>query len=128
MSHEIEYPLFPIVEPEYPLLPIEQPIGIEEPISIIGSNNPFFYVPDMPEFIREDFKGLEFEGVQYSWKEFDYRLSVDYNSVPEPAEVGLFMGLVFAGFILYKILEGKGIKVKDTVCSAIKKIYNKITK
>ena len=128
MSHEIEYPLFPIVEPEYPLLPIEQPIGIEEPISIIGSNNPFFYVPDMPEFIREDFKGLEFEGVQYSWNEFDYRLSIDYNSVPEPAEVGLFMGLVFAGFILYKILEGKGIKVKDTVCAAIKKIYNKITK
>jgi hypothetical protein len=38
------------------------------------------------------------------------------------------MGLVFAGFILYKILEGKGIKVKDTVCAAIKKIYNKITK
>jgi len=128
MSHEIEYPLFPIVEPEYPLLPIEQPIWIEEPISIIISDTPFFYIPDMPEFIREDFKGLEFEGVQYSWNEFDYRLSIDYNSVPEPAEVGLFMGLVFAGFILYKILEGKGIKVKDTVCAAIKKIYNKITK
>jgi len=110
MSHELDYPLFPIIEPEYPLLPIEQPIeqpierpiGIEEPISIIGSNNPFFYVPDMPEFIREDFKGLEFEGVQYSWKEFDYRLSVDYNSVPEPAFVGLFMGLCLLTLTLIK--------------------------
>ena len=100
MSHELDYPLFPIVEPEYPLLPIEQPIerpieqpiGIEEPISIIGSNNPFFYVPDMPEFIREDFKGLEFEGVQYSWKEFDYRLQVEYNGVPEPSFYGLLLG------------------------------------
>ena len=102
MSHEIEYPLFPIVEPEYPLLPIEQPIWIEEPISIIISDTPFFYIPDMPEFIREDFKGLEFEGVQYSWKEFDYRLSVDYNSVPEPAFVGLFMGLCLLTLTLIK--------------------------
>ena len=110
MSHELDYPLFPIVEPEYPLLPIEQPIerpieqpiGIEEPISIIGSNNPFFYVPDMPEFIREDFKGLEFEGVQYSWKEFDYRLQVEYNGVPEPSFYGLALGFTLLLIALVK--------------------------
>ena len=102
MSHELEYPLFPIIEPEYPLLPIEQPIEIEEPISITISDTPFFYIPDMPQFLREDFKGLEFEGVQYSWKEFDYRLSVDYNSVPEPAFVGLFMGLCLLTLTLIK--------------------------
>jgi hypothetical protein len=56
MSHEIEYPLFPIVEPEYPLLPIEQPIGIEEPISIIISDTPFFYIPDMPELSEKTLK------------------------------------------------------------------------
>ena len=92
MSHELNYPLFPIVEPEYPLLPIEQPFEIEEPISIVISDTPFFYVPDMPEFIREDYKGLEFEGVQYSWQEFDYRLQVDYNGVPEPSFYGLLLG------------------------------------
>ena len=106
MSHELDYPLFPIIEPEYPLLPIEQPIEqpieIEEPISIVISDTPFFYIPDMPEFLREDFKGLEFEGVQYSWKECDYRLSVDYNSVPEPAFVGLFMGLCLLTLTLIK--------------------------
>jgi len=102
MSHELDYPLFPIIEPEYPLLPIEQPIEIEEPISIVISDTPFFYIPDMPEFIREDFKGLEFEGVQYSWNEFDYRLSVKYDTVPEPAFVGLFMGLCLLTLTLIK--------------------------
>ena len=92
MSHELEYPLFPIVEPEYPLLPIEQPFEIEEPISIVISDTPFFYIPDMPEFLREDFKGLEFEGVQYTWKEFDYRLDVPYLSIPEPSFYGLLLG------------------------------------
>ena len=102
MSHELEYPLFPIIEPEYPLLPIEQPIEIEQPISIIISDTPFFYIPDMPEFIREDYKGLEFEGVQYSWKEFDYRLQVDYNSVPEPSAIGVIMGLALLTLIILK--------------------------
>ena len=96
--------------------------------SITLSDYNYFYVPSIPEWAYSEFDGLLYEGTQYNWEEVDYRLSVDYNIVPEPAEVGLFMGLVFAGFILYKILEGKGIKVKDTVCAAIKKIYNKITK
>jgi hypothetical protein len=101
MSHELEYPLFPIIEPEYPLLPIEQPFEIEEPISIVISDTPFFYVPDMPEFIRDDYKGLEFEGIQYSWQEFDYRLQVDYNGVPEPSFYGLALGftLLFVAMI-----------------------------
>ena len=102
MSHELEYPLFPIIEPEYPLLTIEQPIEIEEPISITISDTPFFYVPDMPEFIREDYKGLEFEGVQYSWQEFDYRLQVEYNGVPEPSAIGVIMGLALLALIILK--------------------------
>jgi hypothetical protein len=102
MSHESEYPLFPIIEPEYPLLTIEQPIEIQEPISITISDTPFFYVPDMPEFIREDYKGLEFEGIQYSWQEFDYRLQVDYNGVPEPSFYGLALGFALLLVVLIK--------------------------
>ena len=92
MSHELEYPLFPIVEPEYPLLPIEQPFEIEEPISIGLSDTSFFYIPDMPDFIRQDYLGLEFEGVQYTWTEFDYRLDVSYPQIPEPSFYGLLLG------------------------------------
>ena len=77
--------------------------------SITSTNYKYFYVPSIPEWAYSEFDGLLYEGTQYNWEEVDYRLSVDYNIVPEPAEVGLFMGLVFAGFILYKILEGKGI-------------------
>ena len=102
MSHELDYPLFPIIEPEYPLFPIEQPIEIEQPISIVISDTPFFYIPNMPEFIRDDYKGLEFEGVQYSWQEFDYRLQVDYNGVPESSTIGVIMGLFILTLILIK--------------------------
>ena len=96
--------------------------------SITLSDYNYFYVPSIPDWAYSEFDGLLYEGTQYNWAEVDYRLSVEYSGVPEPADVGLFMGLVFAGFIVYKILEGKGINVKDTVLGGIKSIYNKITK
>ena len=118
MSHEATTRPLAIVDPNY---------DWNNAISITYSGN-YFNVPSIPEWAYSEFEGLYYEGVEYSWKEVDYRLSVDYNSIPEPSDVGAFMGLVFAGFVIYKILEGKGINVKDTVCGAIKKIYNKITK
>jgi hypothetical protein len=98
MSHETQdYTLFPIIEPEYPLLPIEQTNSIVQ--------SPFFFIPDMPTFLREDFKGLEFEGVQYTWKEFDYRLEADYPSIPESADAGFFMAILVGIFVAYSYFK-----------------------
>ena len=116
MSHELEYPEL-VIEPEY-----------DWGESITLSDYNYFYVPSIPDWAYSEFDGLLYEGTQYNWAEVDYRLTVEYSAVPEPADVGLFMGLVFAGFIVYKILEGKGVNVKDTVLGGVKKIYNKITK
>jgi hypothetical protein len=70
--------------------------------SITSTNYNYFYVPSIPEWAYSEFDGLLYEGTQYNWKEVDYRLSVDYNSVPEPAFVGLFMGLCLLTLTLIK--------------------------
>ena len=62
----------------------------------------YFYVPSIPEWAYSEFDGLLYEGVQYNWNEVDYRLSVDYNSVPEPAFIGLIMGLCLLSVVLFK--------------------------
>jgi len=70
--------------------------------SITSTNYNYFYVPSIPEWAYSEFDGLLYEGTQYNWKEVDYRLSVDYNSVPEPAFIGLFMGLCLLTLTLIK--------------------------
>ena len=70
--------------------------------NITSSDYNYFYVPSIPEWAYSEFDGLLYEGVQYNWSEVDYRLSVDYNSVPEPAFVGLFMGLCLLTLTLIK--------------------------
>ena len=70
--------------------------------NITSSDYNYFYVPSIPEWAYSEFDGLLYEGTQYNWSEVDYRLSVDYNSVPEPAFVGLFMGLCLLTLTLIK--------------------------
>ena len=92
MSHEITTRPLPIIEPDY-----------DWGDSITQNNDcKYFFVPSIPEWAYSEFDGLLYEGVQYNWKEVDYRLSVDYNSVPEPAFVGLFMGLCLLTLTLIK--------------------------
>jgi hypothetical protein len=91
MSHEATTRPLPIIEPEY-----------NWGDSITSTDYNYFYVPSIPEWAYSEFDGLLYEGVQYNWKEVDYRLSVEYNSVPEPAFVGLFMGLCLLTLILIK--------------------------
>jgi hypothetical protein len=92
MSHEITTRPLPIIEPDY-----------NWGDSITQNNDyKYFFVPSIPEWAYSEFDGLLYEGVQYNWKEVDYRLSVDYNSVPEPAFVGLFMGLCLLTLTLIK--------------------------
>jgi hypothetical protein len=91
MSHEATTRPLPIIEPEY-----------NWGDSITSTDYNYFYVPSIPEWAYSEFDGLLYEGVQYNWKEVDYRLSVEYNSVPEPAFVGLFMGLCLLTLTLIK--------------------------
>jgi hypothetical protein len=62
----------------------------------------YFYVPSIPEWAYSEFDGLLYEGVQYNWSEVDYRLSVEYNSVPEPSFIGLFMGVCLLALTIIK--------------------------
>ena len=93
MSHEATTRPLLITEPEY---------DWGDSISITNTNLNYFYVPSIPEWAYSEYDGLLYEGVQYNWKEVDYRLSVEYNSVPEPAFVGLFMGLCLLALTLIK--------------------------
>lgn len=92
MSHEIVTRPILITEPEY---------DWGDSISINTDFN-YFYVPSIPDWAYSEFDGLLYEGVQYNWKEVDYRLSVDYNSVPEPALIGLLMGLCLLSVAIFK--------------------------
>ncbi len=98
MSHELQYP--ELSETDY---------SWGDSISI-NSNFNYFYVPSIPDWAYSEFDGLLYEGTQYNWKEVDYRLSVDYNSVPEPADAG-FIGAVLVGifvaFCYFKNKKGK---------------------
>ena len=65
--------------------------------------NGFFYIEPIPEFIKQEFEGLHYKGVDYSWDEINYRMGVGYTpSVPEPSSVGLVMGTIFTAFVLIK--------------------------
>lgn len=119
MSHELQY------------LDTNSDYGWGESISLSDYN--YFYVPSIPEWAYSEFDGLLYEGVQYNWAEVDYRLTVEYNAVPEPADLGLLMGLAFAGFIAYKIISKKNKNLKcalckftDSIISKAKALYTKI--
>jgi len=88
MSHELQY------------LDADSDYDWGESISL--SNYNYFYVPSIPEWAYSEFDGLLYEGVQYNWDEVDYRLSVDYNSVPEPASAGVIIGIIALACIAYK--------------------------
>ena len=88
MSHELQY------------LDNDSDYDWGESISL--SNYNYFFVPSIPEWAYSEFDGLLYEGVQYNWDEVDYRLSVEYNSVPEPASAGVIIGIIALACIVYK--------------------------
>lgn len=79
MSHELQYPELSQTDYDW-----------GDTISITSSN--YFFVPSIPEWAYSEFDGLIYEGKEYNWSEVDYRLSVDYNNVPEPSFYGLVLG------------------------------------
>ena len=88
MSHELQY------------LDVDSDYDWGQSISLSDYN--YFYVPSIPEWAYSEFDGLLYEGVQYNWKEVDYRLSVDYPTVPEPASAGVIIGIIALACIAYK--------------------------
>ena len=88
MSHELQY--------------LDNDYDWGDSISMSNTNLNYFFVPSIPEWAYSEYDGLIYEGKEYNWTEVDYRLSVDYNSVPEPAFVGLFMGLCLLTLTLIK--------------------------
>jgi len=107
MSHE--YQLFPTEEEEFPLIelqPTTPDLEIVEKIEPIQSYG-FFFIPDEPSYLRQEFDGLMFEGVQYTWDEFDYRLGVEYNAIPEPADAGFITALIMATVVAFCYFKNK---------------------
>jgi hypothetical protein len=70
--------------------------------SITSTNYNYFFVPSIPEWAYSEYDGLIYEGKEYNWNEVEYRLSVDYNSVPEPSAIGVIMGLALLTLVLFK--------------------------
>ena len=70
--------------------------------SITSTNFNYFFVPSIPEWAYSEYDGLVYEGKEYNWNEVEYRLSVDYNSVPEPSAIGVIMGLALLALALFK--------------------------
>jgi len=56
----------------------------------------------VPLLDRTEWNGIEYDSIQYSWNELDYRFSVEYPSVPEQAFFGLFMGICLITLTLIK--------------------------
>jgi len=75
--------------------------------SITSTNYNYFFVPSIPEWAYSEYDGLYYEGVQYNWDEVDYRLTVDYNSVPEPADAGFIGALMVGIFVAFCYFKNK---------------------
>tara|TARA_X000001388_G_C2153341_1_gene93284 strand:+ start:123 stop:422 length:300 start_codon:yes stop_codon:yes gene_type:complete len=94
MSHEFE-------TRDLPITYIETDYDYDSNYSY-DKYNGFLYIEPIPEFFTQEFKGLHYGGIDYSWDEIEYRMGVDYPSVPEPSSAGLFIGLIATTIIIYK--------------------------
>ena len=99
MSHEYQ---------TRPIVYIETDYDYDSDFDIVydyNTVNGFLYIEPIPDFFTQEFQGLYYDGVSYSWDEIEFRMGVEYTpSVPEPSSVGLVMGTIFTAFILIKKL------------------------
>ena len=95
-------------ENQQPITYIETDYDNDSDFNIIyeyDTVNGFLYIDPIPDFFTQEFQGLYYDGVSYSWDEIEYRMGVEYTpSVPEPSSVGLVMGTIFTAFVLIKRL------------------------
>lgn len=82
MSHEAQTRPLLIIEPEYEW--------------------EWYYL--VPLLDRDEWDGIEYDQIQYSWDELDYRFGVDYPAVPESSTTGLTIGLIILMCVAFKKL------------------------
>ena len=80
MSHEAQTRPLLIIEPEWEW---------------------YYYIPLLD---RNEWDGIEYDQIQYSWNELDYRFGVDYPQVPESSTTGLTIGLIILMCVAFKKL------------------------
>ena len=65
--------------------------------------NGFVYIEPIPDFFTQNFQGLYYDGVSYSWDEIEYRMGVEYTpSVPEPSLTGTVFGLIVLAIVAFR--------------------------
>ncbi len=79
MSHEITTRPLPIVNP-YP-------------------EGWYYYIPLLD---RQEWDGIEYNSIEYSWQELDYRFDSPYPSVPESSTMGLTISLIVFTYVAFK--------------------------
>lgn len=96
-------------ENQQPITYIETDYDYDSDFDIVydyDTINGFVYIEPIPDFFTQNFQGLYYEGVSYSWNEIEYRMGVEYTpSVPEPSSVGAVMGIIFTAFVVFKKLK-----------------------
>jgi hypothetical protein len=96
MSHESQTKDLPItyIETDYDY---DSDFGINYGYDTV---NGFLYIEPIPDFFTQEFQGLYYDGVSYSWDEIEYRMGVDYPTIPEPADAGFASAVIVAFFVL----------------------------
>lgn len=86
MSHESDYPQI-VINPEWKW-------------------DWYYFIPYLD---RNEWDGIEYQEVRYSWDELDYRFGVDYNgpAVPEPADAGFITSIALAIFVVFCHFKNK---------------------
>ena len=95
MSHEYQTRPITYIEVDYEY---DNEFGIE-----YDTVNGFVYIEPIPDFFTQEFQGLYYDGVSYSWDEIEYRMSVEYTpSVPEPSLMSLTFGIIALGYVFLR--------------------------
>ena len=74
----------------------------DRPLLIIEPEYEWEWYYLVPLLDRNEWDGIEYDQVQYSWDELDYRFDVPYPSVPEPSAIGFIMGLALLTLTILK--------------------------
>ena len=95
MSHEYQTRPITYIEVDYEY---DNDFGVE-----YDTVNGFVYVPNIPNYFLEEYEGLYYDGVGYSWEEIEYRMGVDYNpAIPEPNLISLTFGIIALGYVFLR--------------------------
>lgn len=74
----------------------------ETSISFINVNDDWQWYYYIPLLDRQEWDGIEYDSIQYSWQELDYRFDAPYPSVPESSTIGLTISLIVFTYVAFK--------------------------